>query len=247
MKKSIKILLIILSVILVITAAVVIWQFDNISALIIGLSNSSDDLAAKMDDHRNKVKTEVEKYISKPVDDISAEDEQKLLKGQISVEEIAEKYKLPIEYMRDGDLEADINKDNNDKNPYDSKPDTTYLPLDDNKIIEKEIGDSIAQMYALKAKYVNKLGELEREVIEQYKNLPKSKQNKEGKKELLMANIGYVASLEETCDTEVNKLLISLEKNLKELDGDLEIIKILTDAYAEEKELKKSYYLSIYN
>lgn len=105
----------------------------------------------------------------------------------------------------------------------------------------------MAQLYALKAKYVNKLGELEREVKEQYINLPKSKQNKEGKKELIMANIGYVASLEETCDSEVDKVVAELEKKLTELGGDLEIIQIIKDAYDEEKELKKSYYLSLYN
>jgi hypothetical protein len=38
-----------------------------------------------------------------------------------------------------------------------------------------------------------------------------------------------------------------LEKNLKELGGDLEIIQILKDAYNDEKELKKSYYMSLYN
>lgn len=239
-KKLFKILLMFLTVIIVITAAAVIFQYDNISALIKGLSNSPEDLALKMDDHRNKVKTEVEKYVSKPIDDISAEDEQKLLKGQMTIEEIAEKYNLPIEYMKDEDTDTVVaeKKPVESTNAADNKGDI-------NKKIEEEIGDSIARMYALKAKYVNKLGELEREVVEKYKNLPKSKQNQEGKKNLVMANIDYVASLEDTCDTEVNKVVSSLEKNLKELGGDLEIIQILKDAYTEEKELKKSYYLSM--
>ncbi len=59
MRKSIKILLVILAVILMAAGALVVWQYDNISALIKGLSSSSEDLAVKIDEHRNKVKTEI--------------------------------------------------------------------------------------------------------------------------------------------------------------------------------------------
>jgi len=162
----------------------------------------------------------------------------------MSLDEIAEKYTPPIQYMND---------ENNDKNNFPttgedtgSKPASSEAAVDSQKI-EKEIGDSVSRMYALKAKYVNKLGELEREVIDQYSKLPEEKQNKEGKKKLVMANVDYVAKLEKTCDSEVDKIISSLEKNLRELGGDLEIIKILKVAYTDEKELKKSYYLSLYN
>ena len=240
MKKSSKILLALLMVIVFLTVGVVAWQYDNITALINGLNNSTENLAVKIDDHRNKVQTEVKKYAPETIEDISAEDEQKLLKGEMNIDEIAEKYNLPIEYMKDEEVIIP-----------EKKPDATKIPDDlqsDNiKKIEKEIGDSVARMYALKAKYVNKLGELEREVIKEYSNLPKSKQNSEGKKELVMSNINYVAKLEKTCDTEVDKVVSSLEQNLKELGGDLEIIQVLKKAYTDEKELKKSYYLSMYN
>lgn len=240
MKRISKILIITIIVFLLISAGLVIWQYDNITALIKGLNNSKEDLAVKIDDHRNKLQTEVKKYVPEPIEDISAEDEQKLLKGQMNIDEIAEKYKLPIEYMRDE--EAFIPEKGQDDIIV-----SDDLQGDSVKKIEKEIGDSVARMYALKAKYVNKLGELEREVIKEYSKLPISKQNTESKKELVMSNINYVASLEKSCDTEVDKVVSSLEKNLKELGGDLEIIQVLKKAYTEEKELKKSYYLSMYN
>ena len=123
----------------------------------------------------------------------------------------------------------------------------TEIPVDNSKQIEKEIGDSVGRMYALKAKYVNKLGELEREVIDQYAKLPESKQNMDAKKELVMSNLDYIAKLEKTCDTEVGEVISSLEENLKDLGGDLKIIQILKKSYNDEKELKKSYYLSLYN
>ena len=168
MKKSIKVLLVIMAVILLTAGGLVIWQYDNITAFIKGLSTSSEDLAVKIDDHRNKVKTEIVKYIPEPIEDISAEDEKKLLSGEISLEEVADKYKLPIEYMKD--------------EPDNKVPNTpAEIPFDKTKTIEKEIGDSIAQLYALKAKYVNKLGnwkEMLRTSIRNFLNLNKTRKGK---------------------------------------------------------------------
>lgn len=243
MKKINKILLTILTIIVFAFAAVVVWQYDNISALLNGMNKSTEDLALEIDKKRDDLKTEVEKYTNSPVIDITAEDEQKLIKGEISLEEISEKYNLPIEYMKD----EEVNKDPEDIPTEIPNEIPNEVPVDNSKQIEKEIGDSVGRMYALKAKYVNKLGELEREVIDQYAKLPESKQNMDAKKELVMSNLDYIAKLEKTCDTEVGEVISSLEENLKDLGGDLKIIQILKKSYNDEKELKKSYYLSLYN
>lgn len=233
MKKIFKILMILLMILVCAAAGLLIWQRDNMSALVGGLNNSSEDLAAKMNDQRSKLKTEVEKYVSKPIEDISAEDEKKLIKGEITVEEVADKYNLPLDYM----------KDNENSNSEPAKPVTES----GTENVDEIISSSVSRMYALKAKYVNKLGEVERAVLEEYKKLPEEKQNKDSKYKILMDNLNYVAQLEEKCDDEVEKVLSDLEEELKKFNGDTEIIKILKDAYKQEKEIKKSYYLSLYN
>jgi vacuolar-type H+-ATPase subunit I/STV1 len=240
MKKTFKILIILLIVITCVAAGLLIWQSDNISSLISGLSSSSEELAAKMDDQRNKLKTEVEKYVSRPIEDISAEDEKKLIKGEITVEEIADKYNLPLDYMKDADTSLSEGTTNN---PQDASNEVQP----DSKAIDKAISEGVSKMYALKAKYVNKLGEVERAVLKEYKNLPKEKQNKDGKYKILMDNLDSVAKLEKKCDDEVAKVLSDLEEELESLNGDTEIVKILREAYKQEKEIKKSYYLSMYN
>ncbi len=240
MRKPFKILIISLIVIACMSAMFLIWQRSNISSLINGLSSSSEELAVKMDDNRNKLKTEVEKYVSKPIEDISAEDEKRLIKGEITVEEIADKYNLPLDYMKDSELNV------NDKSPNKAQ-DNLNDAKQDSKEIDSEISESVSKMYALKAKYVNKLGEVERSVVEEYKSLPKEKQNKDGRYKILMDNLDNVSKLEKKCDDEVAKVLSDLESELKRLNGDTEIVKILKEAYKQEKEIKKSYYLSLYN
>jgi len=251
MKKSIRILLTILIIIILAAAAVVLWQYENISALLNGMTKSSEDIAWEINKKRDDLKIKVDMYADSSINDLTAEDERKLLRGEISLEEIAEKYNLPIEYMNDEYMNDEYMNDENHISTTGedagTKPASNETAAGDLKKIEKEIGDGVSRMYALKAKYVNKLGELEREVIDQYSKLPAEKQNKEAKKKLIMDNVDYVAKLEKTCDSEVDKVISSLEKNIKELGGELEIIQILKDAYTDEKELKKSYYFSLYN
>lgn len=236
MKKFLKISLGILLIFIIAGGILAFWQRENISALINGMRYNSEELAIQLDEKRQEIKTKVEKYTNTPINDISAEDEEKLFKGKITFEEISEKYNLPLDIMKE-DGEKEEKPDSNEETAQTA----------DSKAIDKVIGDSVSKMYALKAKYVSKLGELERTVVNEYSKLPKEKQNQNSKKDIIAKNINYVAELEQKCDKEVEELLKALDKKLKELNGDKDIIKTLRDAYYSEKELKKSYYLSLYN
>jgi hypothetical protein len=249
MKRISKVLLTILIIIAAAAGVVLYVQYDNIYALINGMNTSSEDLAAQMNDNREKLKEEVEKYTSSEIIDISAEDEEKLLNGEITVEDVAEKYHLPLEYMKDDFIVSSEDIYDNSSNTTSASANTipgTANNKENEKAIDAAISDGVSKMYALKAKYVNKLGELEREVINQYSNLPIEKQTKDSKYSLVMDNIDYVADLEQKCDNEVTKVISTLETELIRLNGNTEIIQILKDAYQQEKEVKKSYYLSLY-
>lgn len=241
MKKIIKVLLKILCVVFILLGVVVYWQYDNISSLINGLKYSSEDLASQLDTNRNDLKAKVDEYTSKHINDLSAEDEQKLLNGEITIEDISEKYGLPLDIMTD-----DISQDNNET-PSKVDQNAATTNIDNKKAIDDAISTGVSKMYALKAKYVSKLGEIERNVYNEYTNLPKEKQNEIGKKNILMKNLNSVAQMEEKCDNEVASTLTVLETELKKLNGDTEIVDILKEAYENEKEIKKSYYLSLYN
>lgn len=264
-KKGVKLILTLLVIIILAVGGLIFWQYDNITAVLNSMTKSSEELSVQLDENREKLKTEVEKYTDKPIMDLTAEDEQKLLKGEISLKDISEKYNLPMDVMEDKaeganqGTNATDNTDNSsinsgskvtDEMPNKDTEDTSAQDdgVKDNKEkIDDAISGSVSKMYALKAKYVNKLGELEREVIKEYTALPKEEQNKKSKEKLVMANIDYVAELEKKCDGEVDAVLNNLEKQLKELSGDIEIIDILKKAYDDEKKVKKSYYLSLYN
>lgn len=237
MKRFVKISLSILLAITIAAGAFCFWQRDNISALIRGTQYSSEELASQLDVKREELKTKLDKYTSLPITDLTAEDEQKLFKGEITVEEVSEKYKLPLNVM----------KEENKKETDSVTNDGSVPPTDNSEALDKVISDSVSKLYALKAKYVTKLGELERTIYNEYTSLPKEKQNASSKKEIVTKNLKYIADMEQKCDNEVEAVLSALEKELIELKGDTEIIGILNESYKNEKELKKSYYISIYN
>lgn len=246
MKKITRVFLTILCILVIILGAVVYWQYNNISAVLNGMRYSSDELASQLDSNRENLEAKVDQYISSSINDLSAEDEQKLLDGQITFEEISEKYNLPLDVMKDDNSQ----NPNTDTNEITTEPDTTIGTStngNNSKAIDKAISTGVSKMYALKAKYVSKLGELERNVYEEYTNLPKEKQNESSKKKILMKSLNSVAEMEEKCDNEVANTLSELESELIELKGDTAIVEILKEAYENEKEIKKSYYLSLYN
>ena len=237
MKRFVKISLTILLIIAIAAGAFIFRQRDNIAALIKGTQYSSEELQSQLDSKREELKTKLDKYTSLPIKDLTAEDEKKLFKGEITVEEISEKYKLPLNVMKEEDKKATDGDVNN------SSGSTT----DNSEAADKVISDSVSKLYAMKAKYVTKLGELERTIYNEYSSLPKEKQNAKSKKEIVTKNLNYIAALEQKCDKEVEEVLSALKNELIKLKEDTEIIGILNEAYKNEKELKKSYYISIYN
>ena len=246
MRKITKVLLKSLCVIVILLGVVVYWQFDNISSVINGLKYSSEDLALQLDSNRDDLKARMEKYTSSTINDLSAEDEKKLLNGEITIEEISEKYNLPLNVMKDDNSQ----NSNSDIKETPTKSDANMEPsfnADSAKAIDEAISTGVSKMYALKVKYVSKLGEIERNVYKEYSNLPIEEQNESSKKNILMKNLNYIAEMEQKCDKEVAYTLSLLESELVKLNGDTEIIEILKKSYKNEKELKKSYYLSLYN
>ena len=58
--------------------------------------------------------------------------------------------------------------------------------------------------------------------------------------------ITEIYSLESSCDAEVNTLLDSLKAELTAIGADTSIIGTIRSAYNNEKQLKRSYYMSKY-
>ena len=232
MKKVLKVAGILLLVVIVAVATVFIWQKDNINAMISGSSEGSEEIGAQIDSEREEFKSQIEKYTSNTVTDISAEDEKRLLAGQISLEEIYEKYNYPVKENENNESSQNVSQQSDEKDSVSS--------------VDNAVGVGIGKMYALKASYVSKIGELGKSAYSRYMALPENERTSNNKKKIVTDAVNSAAGLERDCDSEVETVLSELEEQLSELGSDsTEIIKMLKKAYNDEKTLKKSYYISL--
>lgn len=230
MKKWVKILLTVFAALIIVTAAVAVWQRNNISALMTTITKSEDEIADELDNSKEKLESEIkEKYDTNLVSDFTAEEERQIIKGEITAEDAVKILEQKYE---------EVKKENYpfEKPAENPKKDTGA---------DKLIGEKAIELYSLKAYYLGKLGQIEATVKKEYTALPKEKKNLIGKQELVTKYIGTATSLLNQCDAEVNKLIKELEKELKSMKADTSVIKTIRDAYEKEKALKKAYYLKL--
>lgn len=124
--------------------------------------------------------------------------------------------------------------------PSEQVPDTPAKQTAD-EIIKKHI----ASLYALEAKYI---GAIE-SVVASAKAAAKARGlTKKDTSELLAIGASYTStinSLEAKCDGEVEAVISSLKSELTAIGADLSIIETIRTAYANEKSLKRAYYMNM--
>ncbi len=254
-KKSHKVLCCILLILLILIIAFValyIWQRNNINAVLDAAKYSEDDIQQQIVDSKDEVQSELEEHDIVGLRDFTFEEEEQIRKGQLSVDDaiarimeesdVAEsKTASDGNSSNHGDNVSDKTADN--KEPVNTAPSVsnTDKPAVDTAGREKAILTEYTQrLYALKASYLGQLGNL----IDQAKA---AKKNGASNKALMSQYLGQAASLEGQADSQVNALLSELTQKLNSIGADTSIVNTMRSAYENEKSLKKSYYLSLYN
>lgn len=225
-----KIVLIVLCVILALLAAFSVWQWNNIKAVYYYMrAETSEDLAKEIERNKKEREEIVSEYIDGRVRDFTAEEEEKIMSGELSVEEATEIIKKDfIESKTQQSTEA------SKKNDTDAK-------------IDEFIADNIIKLYSYKAYYLGQLGQIEKSAIADYTALPQSERGLVGKQSIVDKYIGTANALLTECDEKVHKIMDTLSKKLDENNMDKSIIDKIDSSYEEEKALKKAYYMSLLN
>ncbi len=113
-------------------------------------------------------------------------------------------------------------------------------------VYNAKVADLVAKVYVLKGQYTSLLSSFESQIIAQYNALPKEQHTAATKARLVSENVGYVAGLEAQCDAQIAAITDELTTLMKENGKDTLLADSIKSAYANEKELKKAYYISLY-
>lgn len=110
----------------------------------------------------------------------------------------------------------------------------------------KKVADLVAKIYVIKGNFLALLSEFENKIISDYKALPSSQQTNAKKAQIVADNMSYIAGLEAQCDAQVKAVTDELTALMKAQGKDTSLVDAINKAYAQEKELKKAYYISLY-
>lgn len=215
-------------VVLIIAAAVIslfIWQKNNISAVISASKYSDEDIEQQITDSKKNVEDQLKDYNVTGLRDFTIEEEEDIRKGKLSVEEAVEKI-LSESNIVQTDKTDDVQGQESQKKTANSSSEI--------------VSDYTVKLYSLKASYLGQIGNLIDEAKADYKGGASAS-------ELMSNYLGRAASLEKEADSQVDSILSELKAKLNEIGADTGIVNTMKSSYENEKSLKKSYYLSLFN
>ncbi|MBE6679760.1 MAG: hypothetical protein E7598_04470 [Ruminococcaceae bacterium] len=116
---------------------------------------------------------------------------------------------------------------------------TTEVPKVDEGKLRARIEGIIAEIYLLRAEYLNAIDKTIYEAKLEYMKLPKEKHTLQGKMQFVTNTLVPKGNaLEAECDAKIDALLVELKSILNELGESTAIIDEIRKVYAEQKDLK---------
>lgn len=245
---------------LVAVLGVGIWQKDNVQALWEGMNYNEDELKVQMETSKEKIQEALGEYEIQGIRDLTVEEEERLMKGELSVEEaldlimnrenvstIKEESVLLGENTlenADGSISSEeiLGSTGNHSNTGSqvSTTSTEIAKQDTSKIVE----EYVEKMYTLQATFLSELGGIEARARATFAALPKEERNLSTAQKLAPSFINQGLGLEKSCDSQVSSLLNDFEAELKKAGASTAIVSSMREAYQTQKRLKKASYLS---
>ena len=109
---------------------------------------------------------------------------------------------------------------------------------------EEQLQAIVDRVYALRAEYLQALDDLQGEAVAAYKAIPKSQRNKKAIVNFVSTYIAKATTLEKQCDGKMDALVKELTQLQKKYGQSMELVEAVKYTYANEKSLKKAWYMS---
>ena len=218
MKKFFKVLGFLLLALVIAGGVFAYKNRNNIAGVIAAVKYDKEELKQHIDNSGQNLKTEISSYLDEDLRDFTEEEKQSIENGEATKEEV---------------LAEIINE--------------APAPKKQEKTSDEIIRRYTATLLSLESKYLGSIDALLNEAVAEFYNLPPKDRTYSSKMSVMQGYVGRINSLEASCDSEVEAILASLKKELKEINADTSIIKTIKKAYNDEKSLKKAYYIDLYS
>ena len=217
-----KVVLYVLGAILVVAAAVGIWQRENLKALVISRSYSSEQLQEKKAENDSEIDSLIEEDPDIDITKLTEEQREELRTGEMTE---AQAVKIVLE------------KTAAENTPAASDPAALQAK-------KHRINELVAEVYVMRDSYVAKLNTIESAGKSKYSALPAEQKTKSARNKIISECISQASSLEGQCDSKMDGILSELSKLLNETGGDTTLVGRIKGTYAEQKAITKAQYIN---
>ena len=238
MKRWRKVICAVLVLLAALLAGLYGWHRENVRAVTDAVQYTSGELEEKLVENRQVIRDAVEAAPEIVVREVTEEERQALRDGAMSREELAERLQDAGGQTApsSGDQAAEIPAETGDAAAPAQKP--TESPY------QKELSAMIAKVYVLREEYTMALENLYDAAKAEYTDLPAEKRTKPGLMKMAGRYMDQAAELEKECDGKMDALVAAMEKLIRENQGDMTLVDTVVDTYANEKSLKKAWYMA---
>lgn len=210
--------LLLLLVLLLAAAGAVIWHVrDELKSLEAARQYTAQELEEQLNENNQTVQDKVERSNDITVRLPTKEERQALRDGELTSEELTDQLTAPEE------AEAE---------EVQAQTQTLY---------QAALSELVAKTYVLRESYTNALEEMEDAAIADYRSL---KANGGSLASLVTDYLGQATALEKQCDQEMDDIVAQMQVLISENNGDMTLVDTVIQAYANEKSLKKAWYMS---
>lgn len=240
------------------------WQRENLKAVKAAAQHTSEELEEKLAENQQRIQEAVNAAPEITVREVTEEERQALRDGTMTQEELVERLldiggqeasqpaagntapasgeaALPASQQESGGLQPAVSQ-----SPVQepSKPTPAESSKPTENTYQKALSALIARVYVLREEYTLALDNMYASAKAEYKALPAEKRSKTNLAKMASGYLSKASALEKECDGKMDEITSAMEKLIKENNGNMGLVDTVVYTYANEKSLKKSWYLS---
>ena len=234
-----KILCIVLALLAALLAGLYWWQRENLKAVKDAASHSSEELEEKLAENQQQIRDVVDAAPEIVVREVTEEERQALRDGTMTQEELIERL---LDTGEQSDSTATPGMEETPPGEDPKVPAEQPKPAEDP--YQKELSAIIAKVYVLREDFTMALDNMYDDAKAEYIALPAEKRTKSNLVKMASKYLDKATTLEKECDKRMHAIVADMEKLIQENNGDMSLVDTVVYSYANEKSLKKSWYMS---
>lgn len=218
-RKIAKIAAAVFLLIVVLIAGLGIWQKENISAALYGLQHDTEDIQHEME--------AADKEMDDAVSDYAIPEDAAAVSDDVA------------EGVVDGTMDINAVVDDMLKGGGKDLKTTSSAEAD------AEVQRLITKLYVLRSSYTSRLDGLITAAKNEFYALPEAQRTDTARRRIVSAKISQGSAMEGACDAQVSSIVSQIRSQLRAAGKSTDLADQVMSTYEREKQLKKSYYMSL--